>query len=182
MKIVVITGSPHRQGTSALLADRFICGAQESGHEVFRFDAAFEDVKPCSGCGVCGYGRGADCPVEDAMKALGPKLLEADAVALVTPLYYFGFSAQMKRVIDRFTSYQHKYPEGQKKKSILLATAADDLTWTMNALTVHYQTLAKYMKWEDAGMVLATGCGQRSDIEKTNYPQDAYLLGKRLSK
>lgn len=38
MKIVMITGSPHRHGTSALLADAFIQGAQEAGHTVFRFD------------------------------------------------------------------------------------------------------------------------------------------------
>ena len=50
MKIVVVTGSPHKQGTSALLADKFIEGAQAAGHEVFRFNAAFEDIHPCQGC------------------------------------------------------------------------------------------------------------------------------------
>ena len=28
MKIVVLTGSPHKKGTSALLADAFIAGAE----------------------------------------------------------------------------------------------------------------------------------------------------------
>jgi len=50
MKITVITGSPHKRGTSSLLADEFIRGAEISGHKVFRFDSAFEDVKPCLGC------------------------------------------------------------------------------------------------------------------------------------
>ena len=36
MKIVVV-GSPHKTGTSALLADKFIEGAQAAGHEVFLF-------------------------------------------------------------------------------------------------------------------------------------------------
>ena len=44
MKIVVLTGSPHRNGTSSYLANKFIEGATEAGHEVTRFDAAFEDV------------------------------------------------------------------------------------------------------------------------------------------
>ena len=47
MYIVMITGSPHRHGTSALLADEFIRGATESGHAVFRFDAAFEFLNVC---------------------------------------------------------------------------------------------------------------------------------------
>ena len=54
MKLVVITGSPHRQGTSARLAEEFIKGAKEAGHTVYRFDAAQECVHPCIGCDVCG--------------------------------------------------------------------------------------------------------------------------------
>lgn len=34
MYIVMITGSPHRHGTSALLANEFIRGAAESGYAV----------------------------------------------------------------------------------------------------------------------------------------------------
>ena len=57
IEILVITGSPHKKGTSALLTDEFIRGAKEAGHEVNRFDAAFEDVHPCIGCGKCIYGK-----------------------------------------------------------------------------------------------------------------------------
>ena len=44
MKLTVITGSPHKKGTTALLADKFIEGAKVAGHEVVRFDAAFSDL------------------------------------------------------------------------------------------------------------------------------------------
>ena len=40
MKIVVLTGSPHENGTSFVLADSFIKGAEEAGHSIYRFDAA----------------------------------------------------------------------------------------------------------------------------------------------
>lgn len=40
MKIVLLTGSPRRSGNTNHLADQFTRGAQEAGHEVFRFDAA----------------------------------------------------------------------------------------------------------------------------------------------
>ena len=49
----MITGSPHKNGTSALLVEKFIEGAKEAGHNVFRFDAVFEEVKPCLGCDHC---------------------------------------------------------------------------------------------------------------------------------
>ena len=42
MKTAVLTGSPHKNGTTALLADRFIEGARAKGHKIYRFDAALE--------------------------------------------------------------------------------------------------------------------------------------------
>lgn len=47
MKVTVITGSAHKNGASALLVDKFIEGSKVAGHDVFRFDAAFEKVSPC---------------------------------------------------------------------------------------------------------------------------------------
>lgn len=177
MKVTVITGSPHRNGTTALLADEFIRGAQDAGWKTFRFNSAFEQVPPCLGCGSCGIGA-APCVQKDAMQTLLPELLSSQAVALVTPLYYFGFSAQIKRVIDRF--YACSYTLTGKKKVFLMAAAYDRNSWTMEALTVHYQTLARYMQWKDSGMVLATGCGARSDIERSRFPEEAYRLGRSL--
>ena len=173
MKITVITGSPHKEGTSALLADKFIQGAEKSGHDVFRFNAAFEEVHPCTGCDSCGMN--GPCIYKDSMNKLLPELLAADLVAFVTPLYYWGMSAQLKTVVDRFYSENSKLQV--KKKAILMATAYDSNDWTMQALTAHYKTLLRYMGWEDVGMVLATGCGVRSDIERSGFPNQAYQLG-----
>lgn len=40
MKIVVLMGSPNKSGSSALLAENFIRGAQEQGHTIKKIDAA----------------------------------------------------------------------------------------------------------------------------------------------
>ena len=53
MKVLVITGSPHKNGTTAALAEQFIAGAKAAGHEVTRFDAAFKQVHPCIACEKC---------------------------------------------------------------------------------------------------------------------------------
>lgn len=45
MKIVVLTGSPRKNGNSNHLAEQFIKGARKAGHEVFRFDSAFQKVE-----------------------------------------------------------------------------------------------------------------------------------------
>lgn len=178
MKVTVITGSPHKNGTSALLADKFIEGVQKAGHEVFRFNAAFEDIHPCLGCDHCGMN--GPCVHQDAIdKKLTPELITADLVVFVTPLYYFGMSAQLKTVIDRFYASNVKL-SGSGKKAILMATAYDAKDRTMSSLTHHYQTLLKYLGWEDIGMVLAVGCGSRPLIERSKFPERAYQMGLNL--
>jgi multimeric flavodoxin WrbA len=176
MKITVITGSPHKKGTSALLAEKFVEGAKDAGHNVFRFDAAFEEVKPCLGCDHCKT-NGSVCVYNDSMSKLNDQLISADMVVFVTPLYYFGMSAQIKTVIDRFYATENKVM-GSNKKALLMATSYVANDEIMKLLTEHYKTIVHYLKWEDAGAILATGCGARSDIEQTDYPNQAYEMGK----
>lgn len=178
MNITVITSSHHKQGTSALLADEFIRGACEAGHSVFRFDAAFEKLSPCLACDRCRRNNGA-CAQKDAMEKLNPHLLAADVVVLVTPLYYFGMSAQLKTVIDRFYAINDRLM-GSGKRAIFMATSYDAYDWTMKDIAAHYRTIVKYLQWSDAGILLATGCGSRSDIERTGFPTRAYQMGKEL--
>ncbi len=174
--IVVITGSPHRNGTSALLADKFIEGAQSNGHNVFRFNAAFEDIHPCRGCNACR--QNGPCVLKDAVEStLMPHLLQADVIALITPLYYYGMSTQLKTVVDRFYS-RHRSFDG--KKALLMATAYNSAGWTFEALMEHYQSLVAYMQWQDLGAVLGYGCGSRSAIERSEFPEQAYRLGRSI--
>lgn len=178
MKILVITGSPHKKGTSALLADEFIKGAEEKGHNVFRFDSAFEELHPCVACESCKTGD-KKCIYKDGMEKLNPKLFEADMVVFVTPLYYFGFSSQIKMVIDRFHANNYKIIN-TNKKAMLLATSAAANDWTMEGLVTNYKNIIRFLGWENSGMLLATGCPVREVIEKTDFPQKAYELGKNL--
>lgn len=178
MKIVVINSSPHSetQSTSRYLAQKFIEGAQSAGHEIFTFDAANEETNPCRGCDHCGMD--GPCVFNDAISTkLMPKMLEADLLVLVTPLYYFGMSAQLKTIVDRFYSRTERL---HHKKSLLLATAWNTADWTMTALQTHYETLVKYMQWENIGAVYGVGCGYRSAVESSKFADDAYKIGASL--
>ena len=46
---------------------------------------------------------------------------------------------------------------------------------------VWYKNLLRFMEWENAGRLAAKGVMTRADIEATDYPQQAYVLGKRLN-
>lgn len=168
MKILVITGSPHRRGTSMLLADEFSAGAEAAGHKVIRFDAASSRIEPCRACDYC-RSHDTECIQKDDMVYLRDDLLEADAIAFVTPLYYFGMSAQLKRVIDRF--YALNDALRTPKRALLLATCGDTETWVADALQAHYEALCRYLRWQDCGRIIAIGAYTRSDIETSDYPR-----------
>ena len=57
MKIVLLQGSPNKNGSTNILAENFSKGAKEAGHDVIRFDVADMNMKPCTGCVACGYDR-----------------------------------------------------------------------------------------------------------------------------
>lgn len=178
MKIVMLTGSPHKQGTSALLADEFSAGAREKGHEIVRFDTAFEKIGPCMACYYCDKHNG-ECVQEDSMQKILPEILSADMIALVTPLYYFNVTAQLKAAIDRLMP-QRKALREHPMKSALLVTCGSNTDWNMDAILAYYKTLQKYLPWQDQGVVLAKGVPLRKDIEPTEFPNLARQLGEGL--
>lgn len=180
MKVLVLTGSPHKNGTSSLLVDEFIRGAKESGNEVSRFDAVFEDIHPCIGCGKCGYGKNP-CVFTDGINKLSPLLLEADRVVFVSPVYSWGLTAQLKAVIDRAFMLNAFYIR-KNKKAMLMVTCASGEEWITDPIEAHYNNILKYMEWEDAGRILARGCVTRPDIEVTDFPKLAYEAGKNIAK
>lgn len=178
MKIIVLTGSPHRQGTSSLLADEFIAGATSKGHAIVRFDTAFEEVGPCRACYYCDTHDG-ECVQQDAMRKILPEVLSADMIVLVTPLYYFNMTAQLKTVLDRFMP-QREALRKHPMKSAMLVTCGSNTDWNMDGIMAHYKVLQQYLPWEDQGVVLARNVFARKDIEGTDYPPAAKALGERL--
>ncbi len=177
MKITILMGSPNRKGSTHLLAESFKRGAEEAGHTCEVIDVCRADLHPCIGCVRCGYE--GPCAQKDDMEAIRGKLLRSDMVVFATPLYYYGMSAQLKALVDRFCAFNSSLNRRHLKSALLVvAWNADD--WTFEALTAHYKTLVRYIRFEDEGMVLGYGCGTPEMTERSGYPEQAYQLGKRL--
>lgn len=177
MKVLVITGSPHKNGTSARLAEQFIKGAEEAGHEVCRFDSAFMDVHSCIACEKC-HNTDTGCAFKDDMEKINPELISADAVVFVTPIYYYGMTSQIRAVIDRF--YANDASLHGNKKTALMVTMADDVAETADGAVATFEGMAKYLDWEVAGTVIGVDCADVPALEKTDYPKKAYELGRNI--
>ena len=178
MKITVITGSARKNGTSNYMADEFIRGAEESGHEVYRFDSARADVKNCLGCNACGMGT-KPCIHKDDFVELREHLLNSDVVVFVTPMYYFGMSSTLKKVIDRFYSIDPQLKE-KTNKGILISVQHAPVDAVKEPINAHYQAILSWLNMENLGIINAIGIESVEHLKQTPYPKQAYELGKSL--
>ncbi len=171
----MITGSAHKHGTTATLADRFIQGASDAGHEVFRFDAAFQSVHPCIGCNRCQ--QTGECVFADDMKILNPHLLEADVVVFVSPIYYYSINAQIKAVIDRFYANDGALHKG--KKAILITAMADAGMDSALGANATFKGIADFLEWENAGIINVKNAYTAADLIQEDLDA-VYRLGRDL--
>jgi multimeric flavodoxin WrbA len=83
--ILIITGSPRKNGNSDMMADAFIKGALAAGHKTIKFEAAFKKISGCTACDKC-WSTGSACVINDDFAGLEPLLEEADMIVLAFPL------------------------------------------------------------------------------------------------
>ena len=146
MKIAVITGSPHKDGTSAFLADNFIKGAQDAGHSVYRFDAAFKNISHCQADEYCHTQNCNRCGVSDDMDELYPHLLEC----------YNSFSSQLKTAIDRI--YCIDEAMHRKASASLIVTYAETDIEPAVGIAASFKQMLRYWGWDEKYILLAKGC------------------------
>lgn len=100
MKVLGINGSPRRCGNTEILLDNALKGAQNKGAEVEKIVLNDLEFSPCQECENMPNDR--FCIIEDDMQTVYRKVEEADAIILVSPIFFGSLSAQTKMMIDRF--------------------------------------------------------------------------------
>ena len=118
MKIIVLMGSPNRKGSTNILVENFLKGAEEAGHSCEVIEVCHRNIHPCTGCVACGYE--GPCVQKDDVEIIRQKLLASDMVVFATPLYYYGMTAQLKTVVDRFCAYNSSLNSRHLKSALLL--------------------------------------------------------------
>lgn len=177
-KIVVITGSPRKNGNSFAMTDAFIQAAEANGHEVTRFDAAMKSAGGCRACETC-FKSGKACSFDDDFNTIAPAILEADAVVFTMPVYWYSIPAQIKGVIDRLFSFVVGGKDISGKECAVIACCEEDDLSVMDGVRVPLERSAALMKWKMVGEVLVPGVLNAGDISKTDgCEQAAALAGK----
>jgi multimeric flavodoxin WrbA len=119
------------------------------------------------------------------MQILYPKLQEADAIVIASPIYYFTFSAQTKLFIDRWYGLETQNGNLLAGKRIgIILTYGDSDPYTSGAINaIHtYQSMFRYIQADIVG-ILYGSAGDAGDIQKQPaLLEQAYKLGEKLAK
>ncbi|MBL8582120.1 MAG: flavodoxin family protein [Rhizobiaceae bacterium] len=185
--ICCLVASPRRDGNSSLLAAALAEGAAAAGHSVetlFVDDFVTGFLRDCRTC------RGADktCSIDDRYgELLQRHILPADAVAIATPIYWYGLPAQLKCVFDRLVCYTSRsHPEAERVVSGLggkryaLLLASEESSYGMSVGIV--QQVSDFCRYTHAALVAMLNAVGNRRGEIARDPSGPLVQARRIGR
>lgn len=173
-KVLILEGSPRRNGNSAILSDEFARGAEEARCSVEKVRVCGKKIAGCLGCNAC-YRNGGTCVQKDDMAEIREKMLAADVIVLASPIYFYSMTAQMKAVIDRTYAFYQQL-EG-KTFYFIITCGATDAVYTETMLAALRGFTCCVPNAKEGGIVLGIGAMEAGEIRSSPAMEDAYRLG-----
>jgi len=162
MKVLSLLGSARKKGNTATVLGWVEEELQAIGHEVERIHLSSKQINGCLGCGKCKeVPDQPGCVQKDDGLSVIARMVESDAVIYASPLYYWGFTAHMKALIDRSyclyrgacgTPKHTSFVEGQRQA--LVVTAADAFENNAELVITSFQRALVYSKAKSAGELM----------------------------
>jgi multimeric flavodoxin WrbA len=174
-KVLVISGSPRKGGNSDLLCDQFILGAKEADHQAEKVLLREKTIHYCVACDVC-QGKGGTCVQKDDMAELLDRMIDADVIAMATPVYFYTMDGQMKTLIDRTYS---RWTEIKNKEFYFIATAAIGDKQALERTIEGFRGFTTCLHGaKEKGVIYGTGVWNKGDIKEHPEMKLAYEMGK----
>lgn len=152
MKIVAINGSPRKDFNSAKMLKSWVEGYKSVCPDVEVEYVNLYTLKfiGCTSCFSCKRINGkfyGQCPIKDDLLPLIPKLYEADAVAIASPIYLGDLNAYTKCLLERALFSHTTY----RKNHDSLATKPVQVTmiYTMNCPEQLAEQIGYTQKWNE---------------------------------
>ncbi len=122
MKVLLIEGC-RKGGNTDAVASQFVKGAEEAGHEVTREYLFTKKMNGCLGCQHCRNTDGI-CVWKDDLVQVNEEILASDVLVFVSPVYFYGITAQLKMAMDRTFNIEERVHD---KKVFFITSAAAPL-------------------------------------------------------
>ncbi len=177
-KVLIISGSPRKNGNTEAMVERFAAGAVESGHQVEVIHLREKKIGYCVNCDSC-RNNNTDCVINDDAREIVAKALECDVMVLATPVYFYNVTAQLKTLIDRFYAREHEYFTLPERDCYYLIANAGFDHHQDSTVAVLDGFIACLRTVKVKGMVQANRVMYAGDIDNTAYLEQAYEMGKK---
>ena len=99
MKVLILNGSPRKNGNTAIALEEMIKIFDAEGIETELVHVGNKDIRGCIACGSC-FEKGR-CVFDDIVNELAPKFEEADGLVVASPVYYASANATLIACLDR---------------------------------------------------------------------------------
>ena len=175
MNIVTILGGPRTDGNTDRLLDWTERALKDWRHEITRINLAELTVKGCRSCFACT--ESADepgCVVQDDAPGIFAKMIEADAILYATPLYMWGYAAQLKALLDRSICLVRGYggPDYRSfvegKPSALLVSCAGPDDGNADLIRSSFPRFTDYTRLDNRGVFVFPHCTDVNMLPNTH--------------
>lgn len=174
--ILILAGSPRKNGNSAMLCKEFAKGAEEAGNTVELMYLRDKKINFCIACYHCK--KEGICSINDDMAEILDKMDKADVIVMASPVYFYSINAQMKALIDRVVA---RWLQIKNKEFYYIITAAEDKSFVKDCTLECMRGLAKCLKGSvEKGYLFGGGVYEAGKIKDTPFMQQAYEMGKNV--
>ena len=178
--IVILTGSPRKNGNTDQMAEAFAKGAREAGHMVTTIRTAELKVGGCVACDCCYRDEQHPCCHNDDFNKIAPTIEKADVIVFAAPIYWYTFPATIKRVIDQFYCFYAGERDIAGKRAVLLTCGEADMYNMFDGIQRTFELCLQTLEWGNDGMIMVPGVNAVGDIQKTDALKRCEALGKEM--
>jgi multimeric flavodoxin WrbA len=180
MRVVTVLGSPRLEGNTNKVLRWVEQELTAAGHEVERLNIVEQELSGCTGCNTCKLDPDSPgCIIEDDADSVFATIMDADLLVLASPLYCWGFTSQLKTLLDRCYCLMKPLPEGKKslvggRGVALLMTAGGPYEGNMELIEQPLAMMCKFLELVPKGKLFVPFCtkpeelgsGQQAEAQK----------------
>lgn len=149
MKYVFLQGSPRLNGNTATALKTILQGIRDvqPTEEIQFIETAKLSIQGCQACNTCKT-NGGFCIHSDDTNEIIAAIAEADFLIVGTPVYYWGMTASLKLVVDKFYSKNTFLRESAEKRFGLISVGGANIEDPQyDLIDNQWNSICEYLNW-----------------------------------
>ena len=101
MKVLIINGSPRKEGNTYVALNEMKKVFNEKGIEIVEFNVGVKDIRGCIACNYCHLENHNKCVFNDDVNKVSEIIKEVDGIVIASPVYYASPNGTLISFLDR---------------------------------------------------------------------------------